>query len=30
VIDHGGNVPGFSAEVGLLPEYRLGLVMLST
>ena len=29
VIEHGGNVPGFSAEVGLLPEYRLGLVMLS-
>jgi CubicO group peptidase (beta-lactamase class C family) len=29
VVEHGGNVPGFSAEVGLLPEYRLGLVMLS-
>ena len=29
VVEHGGNVPGFSAEVGLLPEYHLGLVMLS-
>jgi CubicO group peptidase (beta-lactamase class C family) len=29
VIEHGGNVPGFAAEVGLLPEYHLGVVMLS-
>jgi len=29
VVEHGGNVPGFSAVVALLPEYHLGLVMLS-
>ena len=29
VVEHDGNVPGFSAVVALLPEYHLGLVMLS-
>jgi CubicO group peptidase (beta-lactamase class C family) len=29
VVEHGGNVPGAAAEVGLLPEFHLGVVMLS-
>ena len=29
VIEHGGNVAGYAAEVGLLPDLGLGLVMLS-
>ncbi|MEW6741229.1 MAG: serine hydrolase domain-containing protein [Planctomycetota bacterium] len=28
VIEHGGNIGGFSAEVGLLPEANLGFVLL--
>jgi CubicO group peptidase (beta-lactamase class C family) len=29
VIEHGGNVAGYAAEVGLLPDLKLGVVMLS-
>lgn len=29
VIEHGGNVDGFSAEVALLPESKLGFVLLT-
>jgi hypothetical protein len=29
VVEHGGNVPGFAAEVALLPDFHVGLVMLS-
>ena len=28
-VEHGGNIDGFAAEVALLPEARLGLVMLT-
>ena len=28
VIEHGGNVPGFSAQVSLMPEENLGYVLL--
>ncbi len=29
VIEHGGNVPGYAAEVGLLPDQHVGLVLLT-
>ena len=29
VIEHGGNVPGFSAQVAILPESDLGFVLLT-
>jgi CubicO group peptidase (beta-lactamase class C family) len=29
VVDHGGNVPGFEAHVGLMPDQKLGFVLLS-
>jgi CubicO group peptidase (beta-lactamase class C family) len=29
VVEHGGNVGGYAAEVGLLPDQKLGLVMLT-
>jgi CubicO group peptidase (beta-lactamase class C family) len=28
VVEHGGNIDGFAAQVGLLPEERLGYVLL--
>lgn len=28
-VDHGGNIDGFNASVAMIPEERLGLVMLS-
>ena len=29
LIEHGGAIPGFSAEVGLLPDSDLGFVFLT-
>lgn len=29
VVEHGGNIDGFSAEVGMIPAERLGFAMLS-
>jgi hypothetical protein len=28
-VEHGGNVPGFSAQVAMLPEFNLGFVLLT-
>ncbi len=29
IVEHGGNLPGFSAEVAMIPEEKLGLVLLT-
>ncbi|HEX8707233.1 MAG TPA: serine hydrolase [Pyrinomonadaceae bacterium] len=29
VVEHGGNIDGFNAEVGLMPDQRLGFVLLT-